>query len=158
MTHSLLSISNFYIIIFFFFTFLIAQLVKNPSAMQETRFNSWVGKIQWRRDRLPTPVFLGFPGGSADKESTCNVSWETWVGKIPWRRERQPTTVFWPGEFHGLHSPRGPKELDTIERLSLFFCLLKHFYMTIYISPPITFQRKVSSSEYPSFFNINFQF
>ena len=22
-------------------------------------------------DRLPTPVFLGFPGGSAGKESTC---------------------------------------------------------------------------------------
>ena len=24
-------------------------------------------------DRLPTPVFLGFPGGSAGKESTCNA-------------------------------------------------------------------------------------
>ena len=24
-------------------------------------------------DRLPTPVFLGFPCGSAGKESTCNV-------------------------------------------------------------------------------------
>ena len=33
----------------------------------------WVGKIRWRRDRLPTPVFLGFPGGSAGKESTCNA-------------------------------------------------------------------------------------
>ena len=22
---------------------------------------------------LPTPVFLGFPGGSGGKESTCNV-------------------------------------------------------------------------------------
>ena len=30
-----------------------------------------------------------------------------WVGKIPWRRERLPTPVFWPGEFHGLYSPRG---------------------------------------------------
>ena len=36
------------------------------------RFNSWVGKILWRRDRLPTPVFLGFLCGSAGKESTCN--------------------------------------------------------------------------------------
>ena len=27
----------------------------------------------WRSDRLPTPVFLGFPGGSAGKESTCNA-------------------------------------------------------------------------------------
>ena len=36
-------------------------------------FNSWVGKILWRRDRLPTPVFLGFPGGSAGKEYACNA-------------------------------------------------------------------------------------
>ena len=35
--------------------------------------DSWVGKIPWRRDRLPIPVFLGFPGGSAGKESACNV-------------------------------------------------------------------------------------
>ena len=27
-------------------------------------FHSWVGKIPWRRDSLPTPVFLGFPGDS----------------------------------------------------------------------------------------------
>ena len=51
----------------------MAQLVKNPPAMQETLVDSWVRKIRWRRDRLPTPVLLGFPGGSTDKESTCNV-------------------------------------------------------------------------------------
>ena len=33
----------------------------------------WVRKICWRRDRLPTPVFLGFPCGSAGKESACNA-------------------------------------------------------------------------------------
>ena len=38
-----------------------------------------------------------------------------WVGKIPWRRERLPTSVFWPGEFHGLYSPWGPKESDMTE-------------------------------------------
>ena len=59
---------------------LIAQLVKNPPAMQETSFNSWVRKIPWRRDRLPTPVFLGFPCGSAGKESACNVGD---LGSIP---------------------------------------------------------------------------
>ena len=48
-------------------------MVKNPPAMQETRFDFWVGKIHWRRDRLPIPVFLDFPYGSARKESTCNV-------------------------------------------------------------------------------------
>ena len=37
------------------------------------QFSSWVGKICWRRDRLPTPVVLGFPCGSAAKESTCNA-------------------------------------------------------------------------------------
>ena len=37
------------------------------------RFDFWVGKILWRRDRLPTPVFLGFPGGSAGEESACNA-------------------------------------------------------------------------------------
>ena len=35
--------------------------------------DSWVGKVPWRRDRLPSPIFLGFPGGSDGKESTCNV-------------------------------------------------------------------------------------
>ena len=37
------------------------------------RFDSWVGKIRWRRDRLPTPVVWGFPWGSAGKESACNL-------------------------------------------------------------------------------------
>ena len=30
-------------------------------------------KFPWRRDRLPTLVFFGFPGGSDGKESICNV-------------------------------------------------------------------------------------
>ena len=56
-------------------TSLIAQLVKNPPAMQETpvRFLGCVKKICWRRDSLPIPVFLGFPCGSAGKESACNA-------------------------------------------------------------------------------------
>ena len=40
--------------------------------MQETLVQ-WVGKIRWRKDKLPTPVFLGFPSGSAGKESARNV-------------------------------------------------------------------------------------
>ena len=55
-------------------------------------FDSWVGKICWRRDRLPTTVFLGFPGGSPGKESACNV--ETWVRSLGWedlwRRDGYP--------------------------------------------------------------------
>ena len=56
---------------------LVAQLVKNPPA---TQFDAWVRKIRWRRDRLPTPVFLGFPGGSAGKESAYNAGD---LGSIP---------------------------------------------------------------------------
>ena len=67
---------------------LIAQFVKNPSAMQETIVRSWVGKICWRRDRLPTPVlwpgefmecmvlghvYFGLPGVSDGTASACNV-------------------------------------------------------------------------------------
>ena len=56
---------------------LVAQMVKkiNKICLQCKRpqFNSWVGKIQWRRDRLPTPVFLGFHGSSAGKESAYNA-------------------------------------------------------------------------------------
>ena len=37
------------------------------------QFNSWVRKICWRRDRLPTPIFLGFPCGLAGKESSCKT-------------------------------------------------------------------------------------
>ena len=52
-----------------FRTSLLAQLVKNPPAMQETPL-----QILGREDpRLPTPVFLGFPGGSDSKESACNA-------------------------------------------------------------------------------------
>ena len=43
------------------------------NAGDPTRFDSRVGKIRWRRDRLPTPVFLGLPCGSAGKESSCTV-------------------------------------------------------------------------------------
>ena len=35
--------------------------------------HSWVGNIRWRRDRLPAPIFLGFPCVSAGKEFACNV-------------------------------------------------------------------------------------
>ena len=40
--------------------YLVVQLVKNPPAIQETPVQFLVGKTQWRRDRLPTPVF--WPG------------------------------------------------------------------------------------------------
>ena len=44
------------------------------------QFDPWVGRIPWRRKRLPIPVFLGFPGGSVGKESAYNVGD---LGSIP---------------------------------------------------------------------------
>ena len=46
---------------------------KESACNAETWFDSWVGKIRWRRDRLPSPVSLDFPCVSAGKESTCNA-------------------------------------------------------------------------------------
>ena len=52
---------------------LVTQLVKNLPSMQET----WVGKIPWRRERPPTPVFwpgefhgLYSPWGHKDSDTT----------------------------------------------------------------------------------------
>ena len=67
---------DFYIVLYcivLYWASLIAQLVKNPPAIQETWLDSSVGKICWRRHRLPSPVFLGFPCGSAGKDSACNA-------------------------------------------------------------------------------------
>ena len=50
--------------------FPVAQLVRIRLQCGRPGFNPWVKKIPWRRDRLPTPVLLGFPCGSAGKESS----------------------------------------------------------------------------------------
>ena len=89
-------------------------------------FDSWVRKIPWRRDRLPTPVFLGFSGGSDSKESACSRGD---LGSVPVLGSS-------PGGGHGNtlqysclenlygqrslagYSPWGSKESDTTEQLS----------------------------------------
>ena len=86
--------------------FPVTQMVKNPPAMQETQFDPWVRNIPWRRDRLPTTVFLGFPGSSAGKESTCNagdLGSVPGLGRSPGEGNwRIPPPVFWSEEFCGL--------------------------------------------------------
>ena len=65
------------------------------------RFDSWVRKIPWRRDRLPTLVFLGFPCGSAGKESACNAGD---LGSIP-ELGRSPGEVKgYPFQYSGLEN------------------------------------------------------
>ena len=81
---------------------------------------------------LPTPVFLGFPGGS-DGMQCGRPGFDPWVGKIPWRKIWQPNPVLLLGEFpmarvawkatvHG-----GYKESDRTEQLSAQHTCLKVF-------------------------------
>ena len=85
--------------------FLVAQLVKNPPAMQETPVQFLGRKDPCRRGRLPTPVFLGFPGGSAGKESACNA--EDCVPSLGWKdplekgKTTHPSILVW--RTHGLY-------------------------------------------------------
>ena len=51
----------------------IAQLVKNPSAMQKTLVQVLGREDPLERDRLHTPVFLSLSCDSAGKKSTCNA-------------------------------------------------------------------------------------
>ena len=44
------------------------------------QFDSWVRKIHWSRDRLPTPVFLGFPLAQLVKNPPAMQ--ETWVRSL----------------------------------------------------------------------------
>ena len=93
---------------------LTAQVVKNLPAMQKAQFDSWVGKIPWRRDKLLTPLFLDFPCSSAGKEFARNAGN---FGSIPGLGRS-------PGEGKGLENSMDyiwvAAESDTIEQLPLF--------------------------------------
>ena len=74
-----------------------------------------------------TTSLLGFPDNSAGKESACSVGdlgSISGLRRSPGEGNSYPLPVSWPGEFHGLYSLRGRKELETIERLSLSFTSL----------------------------------
>ena len=106
-----------------------AQLVKNPPQCRSPRFDSWVRKICWRRERQPTPVFLGFPGGSDGKEFACNagnLGSILGLGRSPGEWNSYPLQDSCLENPHGQrsladYSPWGPKELDTTEQFSLLF-------------------------------------
>ena len=87
--------------------------------MQETLLRFLGGEDPWRRDRPPTPVFLGLPVGSDGKESACNagdLGWEdpleevmaTQSSILAWRIPMERGA--WQAIVYGGH-----KELDTPE-------------------------------------------
>ena len=64
--------------------------------------SSFPGSGRWRRNRLPTPVLLGFPGGSAGKESTCNVGD---LGSIPGLGRSPGDGEDYPLQYSDLENP-----------------------------------------------------
>ena len=99
---------------------------KESATIQETRFNSWVRKISWKKDRLPTPVLLGFPCGSAGKESTCNVRD---LDSIPELGRSPGEGKGYPLQYSGLensmdYTVHGVAESDTTEKLLLSLSLV----------------------------------
>ena len=87
-------------------------------------FDSWARKIPWRRDRLPTPVFLGFLCGSTGKESTCNVGD---LGLIPGLGRSPREGNCYPLQYSGLENSMDyivcGKQSDTTEQLLLFLAV-----------------------------------
>ena len=104
---------------------LVAQL-KESTWCRRSQFDSWVEKIPWRRDRLPTLAFLGFPDGSDGKE--LPAMWETWVQSPGWDEPwggghgnpLQYSCLENPHGHRGLvgYSPWDHKETDMTEWLS----------------------------------------
>ena len=64
--------------------------------------------MPWRRDRLPTPVLLGFPSGSAGKESACNVGD---LGSIPGLGRSLGGGHSNPLQYSCLENPHGQRSL-----------------------------------------------
>ena len=103
---------------------LIAQLVKNLHTMKETLVRFLGREGHWRRNRLPTPVFLGFPCGSSGKQSACNVGD---LGLIPGLGRSPGKRKGYPFQYSGLENSMDcivvheVAKLDTTEWLSLHF-------------------------------------
>ena len=57
--------------------------------------------MPWRRHRLPTPVFLGFPGGSAGTESACNAGV---LGSVPGLGRSPGEGKGYPLQYSGLEN------------------------------------------------------
>ena len=91
----------------------LAQQVKNLPAIQEIPVQ--FRKIHWRRGKLFTTVFLGFPCASAVKESACSVGDLDSISGLGRSPGEGKDSIFWPGEFHGLYSPWCRKESDMTE-------------------------------------------
>ena len=109
------------VFIFFFFLIfkgiswasLIAQLVKNlPANAGDPGLIPGSGRSPGERHRLPISVFLGFPCGSAGKESACNA------GDLGSPGEGKGCPFQYSRLENSMDSPWSRRESDITERLS----------------------------------------
>ena len=76
---------------------LVAQLIKNLPAMQETLVQ-FLGQEDSPGEGIGYPMQYSWASLVSQMLKNPPTMWKTWVGKIPWRRAWQPTPVFLPGE------------------------------------------------------------
>ena len=81
--------------------------------------------MPWRRDRLPTPVFLGFP--VTQLVNNPSAMWETWVQSLGWEDPLEEGKATHSSILaYAVHG--ATKSGDTTERLSYGTTkILKHF-------------------------------
>ena len=122
------------------------------------QFDSCVGKIGWRRDRLPTLISLGFPGGSAGKESAHN---EGDLGSIPGLGRFPGEGKDYLLQYSGLeNSTVKSMQSQSQIRLSDFYF---HFHLTPKVLPPCLFHQStlpiyISEFSKPLIFSLKFIF
>ena len=76
---------------------LVAQLVKIRLKYRRPGFDLWVGKIPWRREMLPTPVF--WPGESHGLFSPWVAMSQTRLNGFHFHFSRIPLHDFFPLKF-----------------------------------------------------------
>ena len=103
---------------------LVAQWERIHLPCRRPWFDSWVWKI-WRRDRLPITVFLGFPCGSAGKESACNVGD---LGSIPGLGRSPGEGNSYPLQYSGLENSMDC--ICIVHRVAKNWTWLSNFHFT----------------------------
>ena len=88
--------------------------------------------ILWRRD-LPTAVFLGFPGGSAGKESAYNVGDLGNLGLIPGLGRSSGEGNGYPFQYSGLENFMGSIVHGITKSQTRLNNFHFHFFRIIYI-------------------------
>ena len=118
--------------------FLVAQLVKNHLQCRRPGFDPWVGKISWRRKRLPTTVFwagefhrLDSPWGCKELDTTEQLSLHYGIQKIG---------------IEELIYRRGWDELNRNNCNSSFPICMSFIYFSCLIALARTFSTLVNSS------------